>query len=222
VAGLPRKVSASAKRVVGIIVAVAAIFVIVVGLRSLRARQQRMADEARARSTQPVATAHKTDDVPPPPEPPSPAESQAPPPAETIATAPPSPGEAPAAAPVAAAAAAPAPPGPAAPARPGVALADPVPAPPAQEKPLDVRPEPAGSSLVAQANRALARGSTARAVDLARRAVAANPGDADAWLTLGAAYQASGNPAGARDAYRSCIVQAHSANVGECRVLAQH
>ena len=54
----------------------------------------------------------------------------------------------------------------------------------------------------------------------ARQAVANNPGDADAWLTLGAALQASGNGGGARDAYRNCAAQAHSANVGECRMLS--
>lgn len=92
--------------------------------------------------------------------------------------------------------------------------------PPAREAPLQTSVDPAKGSLVAQASRALSSGATARAVELARQAVAANPGNADAWLTLGAAYQASGNPTAARDAYRSCMAQAHSANLSECRVLA--
>jgi hypothetical protein len=37
---------------------------------------------------------------------------------------------------------------------------------------------------------------------------------------LGAAYQASGNASAARDAYRRCVVQAHTVNVSDCRVLA--
>jgi Flp pilus assembly protein TadD len=81
---------------------------------------------------------------------------------------------------------------------------------------------PAGGSLTSQASHALVRGATARAVELARQAVAGNPSNADAWLTLGAAYMASGNPGAARDAYRSCIAQAHTPNVSECRVLAGH
>jgi Flp pilus assembly protein TadD len=83
-------------------------------------------------------------------------------------------------------------------------------------------PAPAGGSLTAQASHALARGATARAVELARQAVAANPSNADAWLTLAAAYMASGNPGAARAAYASCIAQAHTPNVSECRVLAGH
>jgi DNA-binding response OmpR family regulator len=76
-------------------------------------------------------------------------------------------------------------------------------------------------SLVAQASRALAAGATARAVELARQATAAAPADANAWLTLGAAYSASGNASAARDAYRSCIVHARTPNVSECRMMAQ-
>jgi cytochrome c-type biogenesis protein CcmH/NrfG len=49
--------------------------------------------------------------------------------------------------------------------------------------------------------------------------VRANPADAEAWLTLGAAYQATGNPSAAREAYRSCIAQAKNADVSECRLL---
>jgi Flp pilus assembly protein TadD len=73
-----------------------------------------------------------------------------------------------------------------------------------------------------QANRALANGSTGRAMDLARQAVTANPGDANAWLILGAASQASGNVEAAREAYQSCIAQAHGPNVNDCRALAGH
>jgi Flp pilus assembly protein TadD len=89
---------------------------------------------------------------------------------------------------------------------------------PVREIPIDVGPATGGP--LSQASRALAAGNTAKAVSLAQQAVASNPGDADAWLTLGAAYQASGNGAAARDAYKSCVAQAHSAAVSHCRVMA--
>jgi Flp pilus assembly protein TadD len=73
-----------------------------------------------------------------------------------------------------------------------------------------------------QANRALANGATGRAMDLARQAVSANPGDANAWLILGAASQASGNAVAAREAYQNCITQARGPNVNDCRALAGH
>jgi Flp pilus assembly protein TadD len=93
-------------------------------------------------------------------------------------------------------------------------------APPAVGHETPVETAPVHGPPLAQASRALAKGDTARAIELARAAVASNPGNADAWLTLGAAYQASGNAAAARDAYRSCSAQARTANVTECRVLA--
>jgi hypothetical protein len=98
-------------------------------------------------------------------------------------------------------------------------------APPPQETRLAVpekAPDPGGGPLLAQASRALRDGSLVRAVELSREAVNASPGNADAWLTLGAAYQATGNAAAARDAYQSCVEKARTANVGECRVLAGH
>ena len=89
------------------------------------------------------------------------------------------------------------------------------------EAPLDTRPQPAQvGSLVAQASRALAEGATARAVELARQATTAAPTDANAWLTLGAAYSAMGNASAARDAYRSCVAHAKTPNVSECRMMS--
>jgi CheY-like chemotaxis protein len=93
---------------------------------------------------------------------------------------------------------------------------------PAQsEVPEAASPSERGS-LVAQANRDLANGAIGRAVDLARQATMVTPGDANAWLTLGAAYAAQGNTAAAYEAYRNCAASAQTANVGECRVLARH
>ena len=93
-------------------------------------------------------------------------------------------------------------------------------APPATEANPDAHA--GGGSMVAQASRALRNGALAKAVGLARQAVVASPRDADAWLTLGAAYQASGDVVAAHQAYRDCVARATSANVSECRVLASH
>jgi DNA-binding response OmpR family regulator len=90
---------------------------------------------------------------------------------------------------------------------------------PAGETPIESSGQ-GGGSLVAQASRALAKGQTGKAVELARQATISAPADADAWLTLGAALQASGNPPGAHEAYKSCVAQAKTANVNECRNLA--
>ena len=103
---------------------------------------------------------------------------------------------------------------------PAVATAAAVPTAAAHEAPVDTGLVPGGGSALSQASRALAKGDTTRAVALARQAVSGNPTNADAWLTLGAALQASGNGGAARDAYKSCVAQAHTANVNECRMLA--
>lgn len=87
-----------------------------------------------------------------------------------------------------------------------------------EEPPIGSPAETTGS-LVGQAQHALAVGATARALALARQAVRENPQDADAWLTLGAAFQASGDAVSAREAYRDCVGQAHTVNVSDCRVL---
>lgn len=89
------------------------------------------------------------------------------------------------------------------------------------EKALDVKAVlHARSPLVRDAERALLRGETDKALALAQKAVDANPVDADAWLTLAAAKKASGDMAGARAAYQQCIAKASTAGVMNCRVLA--
>jgi Flp pilus assembly protein TadD len=65
----------------------------------------------------------------------------------------------------------------------------------------------------------LERGSLARAADLARKATAADPHSAEAWLTLGAAYDAAGSRDKARAAYRSCVESGSGPRVAECEVL---
>ena len=250
VPGVPRKVSPLAKRIVGAAVALAAILTVVGGLQALRARQDRQIEELNARAASALsAHAVTTAGVSPSSVTLGPA-TASPEPAPTLAEAPvvASAGAASAETPaapapsavaststaassaVAVTATVPAPDPqvaaatrvPAQPAAVAVAAARlnaPAPAP-ARESPVDTGPATGGGSLVVQASHAMAKGDMARAVSLARQAVGNNPADADAWLTLGAALQASGNGGAAHDAYRSCATQAHSANVGECRVLA--
>ena len=63
-------------------------------------------------------------------------------------------------------------------------------------------------------------GSANKAADLAWRATKRDPSNAEAWLTLGAAYHSLGNKAQAQQAYRSCARQATGPRVAECRALA--
>jgi Flp pilus assembly protein TadD len=65
----------------------------------------------------------------------------------------------------------------------------------------------------------LERGSASRATEVARRATSADPSNAEAWLTLGAAYDASGNRAQARLAYKNCVDNCQGPRVGECKAL---
>jgi Flp pilus assembly protein TadD len=76
-----------------------------------------------------------------------------------------------------------------------------------------------GASLTQQAQRMLERGSTSRATELARRATVADPSNAEAWLTLGASYDAAGNRSQARLAYKSCADSGKGPRVGECKAL---
>jgi len=81
-------------------------------------------------------------------------------------------------------------------------------------------PEPeVGVSLVQQAQRLLERGSAARAAEVARKATTADPQNAEAWLTLGAAYDAAGNRAQAHFAYKNCVDSGRGSRVAECKAL---
>jgi DNA-binding response OmpR family regulator len=98
----------------------------------------------------------------------------------------------------------------------------PVAPPPTRNAPTIAAAPPAAEphgTLTQQAQRYLERGNVVRAIDAARRATAADPADAEAWLTLGAAYDASGNRAQARSAYQSCVDRGRGGRVGECRAL---
>ncbi len=215
--GVPRHVSGAAKRTVAAVVAVAAVLVVAGGLRAMQVRQQRQADDARTRPADTAATgisAPAWPAVTPTGSSATTASGSSTDPSQTT----------------------PADPGSAATAIPGSAgetnatgdmeghgatEMPPAPTAPAHETSLGGRDLP-GASIVSQANHALVRGETVRALTLAHQAVAANPADADAWLTLGAACQASGDSAGAREAYGNCLTRAHTANISECRLLARH
>ncbi|MBV9948634.1 MAG: hypothetical protein JOZ69_17430 [Myxococcales bacterium] len=79
----------------------------------------------------------------------------------------------------------------------------------------------AKSQKVRDAEKALLRGETDRALAFAQEAVGENPVEADGWLTLAAARKASGDIAGAREAYNSCVAQAQGEGVVHCRVFAR-
>jgi hypothetical protein len=225
VAGVPRTISPAAKRLVAVVVALAALLVVVGGLRALRARQERQVEEVNARAAGHPAPTAVTPSAPaattaaPSPVAPGAVASVEVPPADTVASAAPS--VTAAAPPSTTTSPAPADTAPVAltGAAPPVAANPPGPTAQGAETAIDT-PGATGGSLLSQAARALKKGDTTKAVSLARQAVAENPGNADAWLTLGAAYQASGNSAAAHDAYRSCAKQAHFANVTECFALA--
>ena len=69
------------------------------------------------------------------------------------------------------------------------------------------------------AQRALDRGHLKASIEAGERSVALDPADADAWLILGAAYQAKGAYAEARRCFTSCSTLAKRGARGECRAL---
>ncbi len=83
---------------------------------------------------------------------------------------------------------------------------------------------PTAESYTQAAQSTLEKGdavSAGRAASLAWRATHQDPHNAEAWLTLGAAYQVLGRRAEAREAYRQCAKRASDhPRVSECRALA--
>lgn len=107
---------------------------------------------------------------------------------------------------------------PAAPSRPTEAR--PTEARPTEARPAEPAPEPRSTEAAAPGMATSEESSATRAAEAARRATEKDPTSADAWLTLGGAYQALGRKAQAMDAYRSCVKLAQGARVAECRALA--
>jgi len=224
--GVPRARGPAMILVATIALALSAILALA-GFRQLRARQQRDAEERAAHEAAAATTGESSVELTPFAHPertapsaaapvPSAQEAAANPRAAESATS--APATAPAARPpsIAPAAAPPQPPPP-----PRHVRAEPPPSrAPKGEAPLEVAAPSAGGSLIALANHDLANGAIAHAVQVARQATAENPADANAWLTLGAAYAASGNAAAAHEAYRNCAANARGPNVSECRTLA--
>jgi DNA-binding response OmpR family regulator len=225
-AGVPRAIGATTKRVLGTAFAAAAILFLVVGLNSVRSRQLREAEAARSSNGLSAAAAAAPPPVAQPVALPS---STARPAQEAPAAAAP---EATAKAQPEGAGATVARPGPDSMGAPAVAAAPVIaggPALTAMAAPERVvRETSLGATLsgrgqlplVGDAERALLRGQTERALTLAHQAVAENATVAEAWLTLAAAQKASGDFAGARDSYRSCLNQAQTVGLDHCRVLA--
>ena len=192
---------------IGVGVALALVIGVVTGLRP-SGSHARTADEAHKAETLAAAAAPRAEAPPQPVGPAEPVVAVGPPdPSTTVAAAEPSSAAANGAALPAAPAAEPVAAGP---------IAEPTAPAGADFRPVHHSP------LVAQAEQALMKGATDRAIVLAGQAVAATPTDADAWLALGAAHRAAGDESAARADYRSCINQAHSEGVNHCRVLAEH
>ena len=87
--------------------------------------------------------------------------------------------------------------------------------------PPDTKPVAPTGNVTRDAQKALDHGDTAQAIDLGRKATSADPSNAEAWLTLGAAYEAAGRASLARGAYQSCVSHGKGERVAECRALLQ-
>jgi hypothetical protein len=126
------------------------------------------------------------------------------------------------------------------PSAPALSADVPAPAPPAADPPAADPPAPAAEPSAAAATpavdathestqtagdakkealRALERGRLADAIQAGEQSVALDPGDADAWLILGAAYQQQGHSVEARRCFTTCAAQAQRGPRGECRAL---
>ena len=81
-----------------------------------------------------------------------------------------------------------------------------------------VDPSPPTTEL-GKAQRYLEQRAPGKAAEIAHRITVHQPGNADAWLTLGAAYEALGQPKSAKEAYRSCAAKASGAGAAECKAL---
>ena len=67
------------------------------------------------------------------------------------------------------------------------------------------------------AKAALERGSNGAAIAAGERSIALDPTDAEAWLVLGAAYQAMGNVGQAKRCFHSCISQGKKGPISDCK-----
>jgi DNA-binding response OmpR family regulator len=86
--------------------------------------------------------------------------------------------------------------------------------------PGDKKPARNYGTSIDDAQEALEKRNPVRAAEIAGRAARQNPGNAEAWLTLGAALDSAGMRKQAKEAYRNCVNQASGPRVTECRSLA--
>jgi Tetratricopeptide repeat len=85
---------------------------------------------------------------------------------------------------------------------------------------IATEPDPkAANDAKREAQRALDRGRLKAAIEAGERSVTLDPTDADAWLLLGAAYEARGTYAEARRCFASCAQVAKRGARSECRAL---
>jgi hypothetical protein len=83
-------------------------------------------------------------------------------------------------------------------------------------------PAAAGGAKEREASRfALDRGDLGAAIAAGERSVALDSTDGEAWLVLGAAYQARGDLTQAKRCYRACVDQGRRGPKAECRAMAQ-
>ncbi len=87
-----------------------------------------------------------------------------------------------------------------------------------KDEPLVDKPKTAWQEKQA-AKAALEGGANGAAVAAGERSVALDPSDGEAWLVLGAAYQALGNGGQAKRAYNACINQGKKGPIDECRQM---
>jgi hypothetical protein len=93
------------------------------------------------------------------------------------------------------------------------------PAPPADATEIPAQSKQAAGNAKKEALRALERGRVAESIEAGEQSVALDPGDADAWLVLGAAYQQQGRSVEARRCFTTCAAHAQRGPRGECRAL---
>ncbi|HEY8091743.1 MAG TPA: hypothetical protein VIF09_27955 [Polyangiaceae bacterium] len=91
--------------------------------------------------------------------------------------------------------------------------------PPAADAP-PAQPDPVAAAKEKTTSRnALERGKNADAIEAGEKSVALDPTDGEAWLILGAAYQAKGDMKNARRSYKACIEQGKRGPRGECMAM---
>jgi len=97
------------------------------------------------------------------------------------------------------------------------------PAAPSEPKPVVAEPTDDEKKSAVQAKRAcesfLNQNALAKAVESGEHSVSLDPSDGEAWLLLGAAYQAMGKGQEARRSYSSCVAEGKRGPISDCRAM---